>query len=430
MANGSVHADNRRLVEKYLNHKLSKNGHAREFHRWHASSLDEPESARRAALHGALREAGDELEMFHRPDFAEMAKRLRATPVGTEQRRFAAVADELFRDGVNWGGRGGLLRVRGRGVRARRVGHREERVRRERRALDVRVPERPAERLDPGERRMGMSPCHSHSVRFGSAQPTPLNQLCSAICELARSCESIPPKESFKRTDNTRQESSSVLLSLVVDHFFHREITRTRSQSGPECWRIQRYNTMMMKIYGEHYDDDDDGDDDYDDGDNDDEDYDDYGDENDYGDGDDEDDYGHDDDGDYGEDDGDDNEEDDGDDYGHEEDDVDNYGDDYDDEDYGDEDNYGDDDDEDDYGHEDDDDGNEHYGHDDGNNDDDGDDEDEDYGDDDGDAFVELYTRKNDPVFSSSWPSLTTSVFSLAALGAVGLTIGAYLTQK
>ncbi|KAK3567819.1 hypothetical protein QTP86_026739 [Hemibagrus guttatus] len=339
MANGSVHADNRRLVEKYLNHKLSKNGHAREFHRWHASSLDEPESARRAALHGALREAGDELEMFHRPDFAEMAKRLRATPVGTEQRRFAAVADELFRDGVNWG---------------RVVAFFE----------------------------------------FGAV-----------VCVHGAS-------------DTERSACAENVARWMSEYL-----------SGPlNGWIQENGGWMMMKIYGEHYDDDDDGDDDYDDGDNDDEDYDDYGDENDYGDGDDEDDYGHDDDGDYGEDDGDDNEEDDGDDYGHEEDDVDNYGDDYDDEDYGDEDNYGGDD-EDDYGHEDDDDGNEHYGHDDGNNDDDGDDEDEDYGDD-GDAFVELYTRKNDPVFSSSWPSLTTSVFSLAALGAVGLTIGAYLTQK
>ncbi|KAG7329793.1 hypothetical protein KOW79_006015 [Hemibagrus wyckioides] len=107
MANGNLY-DNRRIVEKYLNHKLSKNGHAREFHRCHASSLDEQEerekeSARRATLHRALREAGDELESMYRPDFAEMTKRLRATPMGAEQRRFAAVADELFRDGVNWG---------------------------------------------------------------------------------------------------------------------------------------------------------------------------------------------------------------------------------------------------------------------------------------------------------------------------------------
>ncbi|KAB5579727.1 hypothetical protein PHYPO_G00198310 [Pangasianodon hypophthalmus] len=107
MANGNLY-DNRRIVEKYLNHKLSKNGHAWEFHGCRASSLDdqeerEKESARRATLHRALREAGDELESLYRPDLAEMTKRLRATPVGAEQRCFAAVADELFRDGVNWG---------------------------------------------------------------------------------------------------------------------------------------------------------------------------------------------------------------------------------------------------------------------------------------------------------------------------------------
>ncbi|XP_065124373.1 apoptosis regulator Bcl-2 [Paramisgurnus dabryanus] len=44
-------------------------------------------------------------------------------------------------------------------------------------------------------------------------------------------------------------------------------------------------------------------------------------------------------------------------------------------------------------------------------------------------AFVELYGRQRDSVFRSSWSSIVT-VFSLAALGAVGLTIGAYLAQK
>ncbi|XP_053537119.1 apoptosis regulator Bcl-2 isoform X3 [Ictalurus punctatus] len=107
MANGNLY-DNRRIVEKYLNHKLSKNGHAREFHRCRASSLDgqeerEKESSRRVTLHMALREAGDELESLYRPELAEMVKGLRATSVGTEQPRFVAVADELFRDGVNWG---------------------------------------------------------------------------------------------------------------------------------------------------------------------------------------------------------------------------------------------------------------------------------------------------------------------------------------
>ncbi|XP_051989514.1 apoptosis regulator Bcl-2 [Xyrauchen texanus] len=44
-------------------------------------------------------------------------------------------------------------------------------------------------------------------------------------------------------------------------------------------------------------------------------------------------------------------------------------------------------------------------------------------------AFVELYGRQRDSVFRGSWSSIVT-VFGLAALGAVGLTIGAYLTQK
>ncbi|XP_034469914.1 apoptosis regulator Bcl-2 [Hippoglossus hippoglossus] len=45
------------------------------------------------------------------------------------------------------------------------------------------------------------------------------------------------------------------------------------------------------------------------------------------------------------------------------------------------------------------------------------------------DAFVELYDRHGESVFSCSWPSIKT-VFGLAAIGAASLTIGAYLTQK
>lgn len=44
-------------------------------------------------------------------------------------------------------------------------------------------------------------------------------------------------------------------------------------------------------------------------------------------------------------------------------------------------------------------------------------------------AFVELYDRQRDSVFSCSWPSIKT-VFGVAALGAASLTIGAYLAQK
>lgn len=45
------------------------------------------------------------------------------------------------------------------------------------------------------------------------------------------------------------------------------------------------------------------------------------------------------------------------------------------------------------------------------------------------DAFVELYDRQRDSIFSCSWPSIKT-VFGVAALGAASLTIGAYLAQK
>ncbi|KAM6918601.1 apoptosis regulator Bcl-2 [Xenentodon cancila] len=45
------------------------------------------------------------------------------------------------------------------------------------------------------------------------------------------------------------------------------------------------------------------------------------------------------------------------------------------------------------------------------------------------DAFVELYDRQRESIFSCYWPSIKT-VFGLAALGAASLTIGAYLTQK
>lgn len=44
-------------------------------------------------------------------------------------------------------------------------------------------------------------------------------------------------------------------------------------------------------------------------------------------------------------------------------------------------------------------------------------------------AFVQLYDRQRDSLFSCSWPSIKT-VFGVAALGAASLTIGAYLAQK
>ncbi|KAL7876656.1 hypothetical protein AOLI_G00116190 [Acnodon oligacanthus] len=103
--------DSRQIVEKYLHHKLAKSGHA-----WEEDGGEEGEEedegeeeeeekrAHRvpAAVHGALREAGDELERLYESDLTEMAGRLELEPAAAS-RSFAAVADELFRDEVNWG---------------------------------------------------------------------------------------------------------------------------------------------------------------------------------------------------------------------------------------------------------------------------------------------------------------------------------------
>ncbi|XP_036374454.1 apoptosis regulator Bcl-2-like [Megalops cyprinoides] len=128
MANESAY-DNRNIVEKYICHKLLKKGYAWEFHS--AEDTDSPNNglsdssnstvlARRsqtaaspilnripqpdphAALHRVLREAGDGIERMYQRDLAEMSQQLHFTP-STAQRRFAAVIEELFRDGVNWG---------------------------------------------------------------------------------------------------------------------------------------------------------------------------------------------------------------------------------------------------------------------------------------------------------------------------------------
>lgn len=124
--------DNRNIVEKYIHYKLMKKGCAWDFHtseeidsstngvkdastvvtrRCQATSAEEDSAPRKDrvatsdphdALHRVLREAGDELERLYQPDFAEMSMQLHLTSI-TAQRRFTAVVDELFRDGVNWG---------------------------------------------------------------------------------------------------------------------------------------------------------------------------------------------------------------------------------------------------------------------------------------------------------------------------------------
>ncbi|XP_062849816.1 apoptosis regulator Bcl-2 [Trichomycterus rosablanca] len=92
MSTGSAY-ENRRVVENYLTHKLRMTGSASL-----CASADDRERVNRA-----LREAGDELERAFRPELMEMTKQLFAAPAGAEHRRFVAVADELFRDGANWG---------------------------------------------------------------------------------------------------------------------------------------------------------------------------------------------------------------------------------------------------------------------------------------------------------------------------------------
>ncbi|KAM6948600.1 apoptosis regulator Bcl-2 [Aplochiton taeniatus] len=126
---------NRTIVEKYICHKLLKQGYVWEFDDVEEEdaasngsiiSPSPPALARRfrgapagpdngphrskglsqsdpyAAIHRVLREAGDELERLYQPDFTEMSHQLYITST-TAQRRFSEVIDELFRDGVNWG---------------------------------------------------------------------------------------------------------------------------------------------------------------------------------------------------------------------------------------------------------------------------------------------------------------------------------------
>ncbi|KAG9273651.1 apoptosis regulator Bcl-2 [Astyanax mexicanus] len=116
--NDMVVYDSRGIVENYLHHKLAKSGHAWELHEQddddgeeeeeeEEEEEDEEEEGKRVhpappAVHGALREAGDELERLYRSDLTDMTGRLELEPAGA-RRSFAAVADELFRDGVNWG---------------------------------------------------------------------------------------------------------------------------------------------------------------------------------------------------------------------------------------------------------------------------------------------------------------------------------------
>lgn len=131
MANENPY-DSRNIVEIFIHHKLLKKGYV-----WHCRSEDAappdngfgdapaafprrpqpvpndgeedypfpnriPEPDPHDRLHRVLREAGDEIERMYQRDFAEMSGQLHFTP-SSAQRKFTAVSEELFRDGVNWG---------------------------------------------------------------------------------------------------------------------------------------------------------------------------------------------------------------------------------------------------------------------------------------------------------------------------------------
>ncbi len=128
--------NNRNIVETYLNHKLSKRGYEWKFQ---SSGEDDdtintgvedssPNSDRRlqapsagggndseclianrvtrsdpySRIYRALREAGDQIERMYQREFEEMSHQMNFSP-NAAQRSFFAVAEELFRDGVNWG---------------------------------------------------------------------------------------------------------------------------------------------------------------------------------------------------------------------------------------------------------------------------------------------------------------------------------------
>lgn len=129
MAN-EIRYDSRHVVEKYINHKLLKRGYVWKYQlsaeeddshngvedsdrRLQAPSAgggnNECPLARRVTrsephlrLYRALREAGDQIERMYQQEFEDMSTQMILSP-NVAQRSFITVAEELFRDGVNWG---------------------------------------------------------------------------------------------------------------------------------------------------------------------------------------------------------------------------------------------------------------------------------------------------------------------------------------
>ncbi|XP_057179041.1 apoptosis regulator Bcl-2a [Triplophysa rosa] len=129
MAN-EIRYDSRHIVEKYINHKLSKRGYV-----WKCQPSGEEDDAQNGVedsdrrlqapsagggndecllahrvtrsdphlrLYRTLREAADQIERMYQREFEEMSNHMVLSP-NAAQRSFITVAEELFRDGVNWG---------------------------------------------------------------------------------------------------------------------------------------------------------------------------------------------------------------------------------------------------------------------------------------------------------------------------------------
>ncbi|XP_067914999.1 apoptosis regulator Bcl-2 [Heterodontus francisci] len=106
----------RELVCHYLYYRLSRQGYVWEEPLDSASGSPTPgsgsssrrpraapaSSAAAEKAHRVLREVGDSFERQYQQEFADIALQMRFEP-DTARGRFEAVAEELFRDGVNWG---------------------------------------------------------------------------------------------------------------------------------------------------------------------------------------------------------------------------------------------------------------------------------------------------------------------------------------
>ncbi|XP_062925647.1 apoptosis regulator Bcl-2-like isoform X1 [Mobula hypostoma] len=100
----------RDLVCHYLYYRLSRHGYVWEEPLDTDGSPTLRSGSLRSAAHAAaaekahrvLREVGDSFERQYQQEFADIALQMRFEP-DTARHRFEAVAEELFRDGVNWG---------------------------------------------------------------------------------------------------------------------------------------------------------------------------------------------------------------------------------------------------------------------------------------------------------------------------------------